>query len=69
MSDNTYTDDAFLHMFFRHYLKNMYPNDFYRNAVCNGIEEPLDPDYLAAFMYELADRLGLKLVNNMWEKI
>ena len=42
--------------------------EFFRNAMCDGFEEPLDPDYLCDVIYALADRLGYKLVNNMWEE-
>lgn len=32
----------------------------------DGFEGPLDPGYLCEGIYDLADRLGYKLVNNMW---
>lgn len=62
---NRYTDDNYLHMFFHHYLHHMYDN-FIQNAWGDGFDEKLDPDYLAPFMYDLADRLGYKLEDNMW---
>lgn len=67
---NEFTDENFLHQYFHYYLHHMYTGEeeFFRNAMCDGFEEPLDPDYLCDVIYALADRLGYKLVNNMWEE-
>jgi hypothetical protein len=64
----TFTDEAFLHQYFHYYLHHMYfgEDEFYRNAICDGFEEPLDPNYLCDAIYSLSDRLGYKLINNMW---
>lgn len=35
----------------------------------NGFDEPIDPMLLSKFMHELADRLGLKLVDGMWVEV
>lgn len=66
------SDEAFLHRYFHHYLGHMYDSvpdsyeKFHGNAFCDGFEERLDPMYLCDAIYELADRLGYKLVDNMW---
>lgn len=64
-----YTDEAFLHQYFHYYLKNMYGTDVIRNMFMDGFEEPLDPDYLCDAIYSLAERLGYKLVDNMWQEV
>lgn len=61
-----FTDENFLHQYFHYYLHNMYYDDMFKNMFCDGFEEPLDPDYLCESIYALADRLGYKLVDNMW---
>jgi hypothetical protein len=66
-----FTDEAYLHQYFHYYLQTMYKNHGINDPihwVMDGFEEPLDPDYLCDAIYSLADRLGYKLVNNMWEE-
>ena len=63
---NKTSDEAHLHRYFHYYLHTMYRDDFIRNMWCDGFEEPLDPMYLCEAIYELADRLGYELVDNMW---
>lgn len=64
-----FTDEAFLHQYFHHYLQTMYRSSGLTDIkywFMDGFEEPLDPDYLCDAIYALADRLGYKLVDNMW---
>lgn len=69
--DHKYSDEAFLHMYFTYYLSHMYGSPIVNinHITMNGFDEPLDPDYLCDAIYDLANRLGYKLVNNMWKKI
>jgi hypothetical protein len=67
---NKTTDEGHLHRYFHYYLKTMYVKlgkTDPKYMFMDGFEEPLDPDYLCKAIYELADRLGYKLVDNMWE--
>lgn len=65
-SKTTISDEAFLHRYFHYYLHSMYHNDPIKNMICDGFEEQLDPMHLCQGIYDLADRLGYKLVDNMW---
>ena len=67
-----FTDEQYLHQYFHYYLKTMYKDsgkDEPKYWFMDGFEEPLDPDYLCEAIYSLANRLGYKLVNNMWEDL
>lgn len=69
MADYRFTDEDFLHQYLHYYLRHMYPPDQdnrLANIFRNGFEEPLDPQYLCEAIYQLAERLGYKLVDNMW---
>ena len=66
------TDEAYLHQYFHYYLQNMYGSLRYKDPkywFMDGFEEPLDPDYLCEAIVNLSERLGYKLVNNMWEEV
>ena len=64
MSDKI-TDEAFLHQYFHYYLHHMYQDEI-ANMFNDGFEAPLDPKYLCEAIHQLAERLGYRLVNNMW---
>ena len=66
-SPNKMSDEAFLHQYFYYYLHHMY-DDKIANMLNDGFEAQLDPDYLCEAIYQLADRLGYKLENNMWKE-
>lgn len=79
---NTYTqakereaiksDEHHLHRYFHYYLETMYKKhglEDVKYMFMDGFEEPLEPDYLCDAIYELAERLGYRLENNMWIEI
>lgn len=63
-----YPDEAYLHQYFHYYLNTMY-RDPVKNMFFDGFEDKLDPDYLCDAILSLADRLGYKLVDNMWVEV
>ena len=74
MAQVKYTDDQLLHNCFDIIINKT--TDFYARTKSDpsywwhdGFEEPIDEDCLCPFMYDLAERIGYKLVDGMWKDI
>lgn len=66
------TDEQLLRLGFDYCLRYSVSNnskDMMTRLFRNGFDEPVDEDMLPPVIYDFAERIGLKLVNGMWEEV